>query len=116
MTKEEFTSSFNALFTSDTPDPLAIEKFRSEALTDYDSFTTTQTAFETMKAENEKLTSSNKDLQEVNMKLIMLHPEAIIKSPKADTDPEPTHEAELSDEQKQEAMDKVLAAFGHKKE
>ena len=117
MTKDETLTAFNALFTSEKPDPLAIEKFRTEMLSDYDTFETNSTALETFKTQNEELTKTNKSLQEVNMKLIMLHPESInTKSNPAPTDSSTEEPTEPTDDEKQEALDKVLAGFGHKKE
>lgn len=116
MTKEETLAAFNALFTSEQPDPLAIEKFRTDISTDYDTFETNSTALESFKSENEKLTATNKSLQEVNMKLIMLHPESINTKSKTEPITDPSDETEPTDAEKQEALDEVLAGFGHKKE
>lgn len=117
MTKDETLTAFNALFASEKPDPLAIEKFRTDMLSDYDTFETNSTALETFKTQNEELTKTNKSLQEVNMKLIMLHPESInTKSNPAPTDSSTEESTEPTDDEKQEALDKVLAGFGHKKE
>lgn len=117
MTKDETLTAFNALFVSEKPDPLAIEKFRTDMLSDYDTFETNSTALETFKTQNEELTKTNKSLQEVNMKLIMLHPESInTKSNPAPTDSSTEESTEPTDDEKQEALDKVLAGFGHKKE
>lgn len=117
MTKDETLTAFNALFASEKPDPLAIEKFRTNMLSDYDTFETNLTALETFKTQNEELTKTNKSLQEVNMKLIMLHPESInTKSNPAPTDSSTEEPTEPTDDEKQEALDTVLAGFGHKKE
>ena len=117
MTKDETLTAFNALFASEKPDPLAIEKFRTDMLSDYDTFETNSTALETFKTQNEELTKTNKSLQEVNMKLIMLHPESInTKSNPAPIDSSTEESTEPTDDEKQEALDKVLAGFGHKKE
>ena len=117
MTKDETLTAFNALFASEKPDPLAIEKFRTEMLSDYDTFETNSTALETFKTQNEELTKTNKSLQEVNMKLIMLHPESInTKSNPAPIESSTEESTEPTDDEKQKALDKVLAGFGHKKE
>ena len=117
MTKDDTLTAFNALFASEQPDPLAIEKFRPDMLSDYDTFETNSTALETFKTQNEELIKTNKSLQEVNMKLIMLHPETInTKSNPAPIDSSTEESTEPTDDEKQEALDKVLAGFGHKKE
>ena len=117
MTKDETLTAFNALFAYAQPDPLAIEKFLTVILSDYYNFETNSTALETFKTQNEELTKTNKSLQEVNMKLIMLHPESInTKSNPAPTDSSTEEPTEPTDDEKQEAIDKVLAGFGHKKE
>ena len=116
MTKDEFLTQFNELISSPTPDALAIENFRSSVLEDYDALLTAQTAVSSFSSANEELTSTNKALQETNMKLIMLHPEAInltSSSPSSSDTSEPL--SQMSDEQKDEALTKVLEGFGVKK-
>ena len=116
MTKDEFTTAFNSLFTAEKPDPLAIEELRTNVLADYDALTTAQTAVQSFTATNETLAKENKALQETNMKLIMLHPEALnLKDPLKNTSSGPEEPAkELSESDKQKAMDEVLKDFGHK--
>lgn len=117
MTKDEFLSGFNGLFNSEeAPDALRLEEFRTNVLADYDLLATAQTAVQSFTATNEELTKQNKALQETNMKLIMLHPEAInLGKDKPSNEDEETEEKELSNAEKQKELDSVLEAFGHKK-
>lgn len=115
MTKEEFMTQFNSLITSDNSDALAIENFRNSVCADYDALTTAQTAVTSFTAKNESLSQENAQLKETNLKLIMLHPESINSnfqnSSKDDTDTLPK---ELTDSEKQDAINEVLKGFGHK--
>lgn len=114
MTKDEFTTAFNNLFTTEKPDPLAIEELRSNVIADYDALSTAQTAVQSFTATNETLTKENKLLQETNMKLIMLHPEALNLSHGKDSQDLPSDTPqELSEADKQKALNEVLKDFGH---
>lgn len=115
MTKDEFVTEFNALFTSSAPDALAVEKLRNAVSEDYDTLLTAQTAVASFTSANEQLKSANKALQETNMKLIMLHPDSIRTTQEKPLHEESSDETSLTDEQKDEAMNKVLEGFGIKK-
>lgn len=116
MTREEFQSRFNEIISAENPDALAIEKFRSEVLADYDSLSTAQTAVTAFTAERDELTKTNKQLQETNMKLIMLHPESIGLNKNSDREMnnDEDDEKELTTEEKDKVLSDVLAELGHK--
>ena len=116
MTKEEFQTKFNELISAETPDALAIENFRKEVLADYDALSTAQTAVTAFTAESDELKKTNKQLQETNMKLIMLHPESIGINKKHDTDSDDDEddEKELTTDEKDKVLSDVLKEFGHK--
>lgn len=116
MTREEFQTRFNELISAETPDALAIDTFRSEVLADYDALSTAQTAVTSFTAERDELAKVNKQLQETNMKLIMLYPESIgiNKSKHEAHDSDDSNEEELTSEEKDKALSDVLSEFGHK--
>lgn len=116
MTREEFQTRFNEIITAETPDALAIENFRTEVLADYDALSTAQTAVTAFTAERDELTKTNKQLQETNMKLIMLHPESIgiNKNSHREENEDEDNEKELTTEEKDKALSDVLSEFGHK--
>lgn len=116
MTREEFQTRFNELISAGIPDALAIENFRKEVLADYDALSTAQTAVTAFTAESDELKKTNKQLQETNMKLIMLHPESIGLNNKhgSESDEDEDDEKELTTEEKDKALSDVLKEFGHK--
>lgn len=116
MTKDEFLSSFNSLFSSDKPDALEIENLRTNILADYDALSTAQTAVQSFTTANENLAKENRTLQETNMKLIMLHPESINlnSSPFSSPDTNEPEQKELTVAEKDAALAEVLKGFGHK--
>lgn len=117
MKKDEFLTAFNALFTSEQPDPLAIESLRSSVLADYDALSTAQTAVQSFTTTNENLTKENNTLRETNMRLIMLHPESINldkHNKDSDNSDQEGETKELTAAEKDAALDEVLKGFGHK--
>lgn len=109
MTRDESLAAFNALFTSKEIDPVAIEKFRTDMMTDYETFVTTQTTNDSLQSKVTELTETNTKLRDTNLQLIMMHP---ITSKEKDTSENANNESkELTEEEKQEVLDKVLAGF-----
>lgn len=110
MTRDESLAAFNALFTSGEIDPVAVERFRTNMTTDYDTFATTHTANESLQSRIDELTQKNTELRDTNLQLIMMHPNSSSK-PNTQDDADEPEPKEPTDDEKQEALDKVIAAF-----
>lgn len=110
MTRDESLAAFNALFISGEIDPIAVEKFRTDMTSDYETLATTITTNESLQSRIDELTKKNTELRDTNLQLIMLHPNSASK-PNAHDDAVEPEPKEPTEEEKQEALDKVISAF-----
>lgn len=72
MTKEEFTTQFNALISAQTLDTSALAELRSGIESDYDKISNAETTLTTSKETITKLTEEINKLKETNMKLFLM--------------------------------------------
>lgn len=116
MTREEFTTRFNAILANPT-DTATAATFRDEVLKDYDAANTAATTLKTANENITKLQDENKNLKDVNYKMFLSgFSTASAGSDKGDTKPP---KEDKSDEQKPEApsIDSVIdGLLGKEKE